>query len=118
MNRATYLTVDEMRLLDHWCRNLRDTFPCIGVYLVGSVLVRPDYRDVDVRVVMVDKAHRRLTRSIDLLDLGMLLSRWGQEQTGLPIDAQVQSLTESSQFTSQRNARGIRYKPSWIGEDR
>lgn len=118
MSRATYLAVDEMRRLDHWCRNLRDTFPCLGTFLVGSVLVRPDYRDVDVRVVLVDKHHRRLSRSIDLLDLGMMLSRWGQEQTGLPIDAQVQSLTESSKFTSPRNARGIRYEQSWVGEDR
>jgi hypothetical protein len=110
--RVTWLRVDEVRLLDHWCRNLRQTFPnALGVYLVGSVLERQDYRDVDVRIVMRQECGNfgpHMFGEIALLDLNLLLSLWGQEQTGLPIDCQLQSWDESQKYAERpRHARGI-----------
>jgi hypothetical protein len=83
-------------------------FPLADVFLVGSVLDGPDYRDVDVRVVLPNRAVEGWPMS--RLDLNMLLSRWGQEQTGLPIDCQVQSVEQSTSHDRPRNPRGILYE--------
>lgn len=89
--------VDEVRILDHWCSILRRMFPtCVSVLQVGSSLVRDDYRDVDIRIVLWDKDHRRLTKAMEVNDLNMLLSQWGRRMTGMPIDCQVQSMAESA----------------------
>lgn len=96
--RATQLDVDEVRALDHWCTLLRGMFPTtVGVIHVGSSIVRPDYRDVDIRVVLLDDEHAALVPLINRLDLHMLLSQWGRQMTGLRIDCQLQSVTESSE---------------------
>lgn len=94
-----------MRRLDHWCESLLVTFEPTSVYLVGSVQERGDWRDVDVRIVMDDEQVDALP--MQLVDLNMLLSRWGQDQTGLPIDCQVQSASESQTHTGGRNPRGL-----------
>jgi len=107
--RAIYLRVDQVRRLDHWCRNLNRMFhempPTTRVYLVGSVLEGPGFRDVDVRVVLPDGACRRLRAILNEEDLNYLLSRWGQEQTGLPIDCQVQSVSDTDEHSGPRNPR-------------
>lgn len=104
--RTIYLRVDEVRRLDHWCHVLSLAMLGATPHLVGSVLERADYRDVDVRVIVTDKVAKRLP--MRRLDLNMLLSRWGQEQTGLPIDCQVQSVTEAAGFDDRpRNPRGF-----------
>ena len=103
-NRATCLRVDQVRFLDHWCRNVHEMFEggaC--VYLVGSVLTSDKYRDVDIRVVVSDYVYEHLGMAV--ADLNMLLSRWGQDQTHLPIDCQVQSFTESNTHSGFRNPR-------------
>ncbi len=112
--RATYLRVDEVRLLDHWCDSLGQTFGTTP-YLVGSVLIRSDYRDVDVRVMLDDDAYEAIPMHV--LDLNMLLSRWGQQSTGLPIDCQVQSYTEWQKQTASVNVagRGRRFRVQIAG---
>ena len=102
--RATYLRVDQLRMLDHWCESLRHTFER-PVYLVGSVLLHPRWRDVDVRIILTDKQVRRLP--LRQRDLNMLLSRWGQDVTDLPIDCQVQSATEAAAEEGPANPRGL-----------
>lgn len=107
--RATYLGVDQLRRLDHWCYSLRASFgtrvPHRAIYLVGSVLERPDFRDVDLRIMLTDKEMRFLP--LNRLDLNMMLSRWGQEATGLPIDCQVQSPAVFDEHAGRpRNPRG------------
>lgn len=64
MDRATYLTQSAYRLLDDWGANLCRTFPGHVPYLVGSALTRPDYRDVDVRLMLWDDAYVRLCRVV------------------------------------------------------
>lgn len=51
--RFNYLGPAEMLRLDTACAPIRDAFDA-HPYLVGSVLDRPDYRDVDVRLVRDD----------------------------------------------------------------
>lgn len=88
--RATYLQLSDVRLLDMWGRELREMWGYTA-YLVGSALVRPDYRDVDVRIVIPDDDFEKLEELVDLGRLAVALSIWGQKATGLPIDCQVQS---------------------------
>jgi len=88
--RLTFLRVDEMRMLDHWCESLRYTFGEIP-YLVGSCITRANFRDVDIRIPIDDEKLTALP--MRLRDLNMLLSQWGQRVTGLPIDCQVQPLS-------------------------
>lgn len=93
--RATRLSVDQLRAVDHFANALAVTFPrMLGVTIVGSSLTRDDWRDVDVRVIVEDRQITALTSVIDLDDLHMLLSRWGQQMTSLPIDCQLQRLSE------------------------
>ncbi len=101
--RAIYLDVPDVRVLDHWCESLRLSFRR-EVYLVGSVLQGPDHRDVDVRIMLTDEEMAALPMHV--LDLNMMLSRWGQQATGLPIDCQVQTLAEFTTEGGPRNPRG------------
>ena len=104
MSRATQLDVDEVRRLDHFATSLDIALPAnVGIIHVGSSLERPDYRDVDVRIVLRDGDYRALAKRVNILDLNMLLSGWGRQMTGMRIDAQVQSLTESSATEGKRN---------------
>ncbi len=100
--RATWLRVDQLRLLDQWCAVLRDSFQT-PVYLVGSALRGPGWRDVDVRIVL--PAARHAVIPMRLLDLNLALSLWGQRSTGLPIDCQVQSETEHRTHDGPANPR-------------
>ena len=99
-DRATHLLLTEMDLLDSWADRLRTLWvkddDQAGVYLVGSALLTPGYRDVDVRIILTDKAVRKLDKVMHRPTLGLALSYEGQQTTGLPIDCQVQSLTESA----------------------
>lgn len=65
-------------------------------YLVGSARTRPDYRDVDVRLILPDTEHARLKKHVDVQQLGLTVSLWGQRVTGLPIDFQVQQMTAAN----------------------
>ncbi len=95
--RSVHLLLSDLTLLEDWSDELRSTVQqgLIGVYLVGSSLRTSEYRDVDVRVVVDDADHLALGCAIDLTRLHLTLSLWGQRATGLPIDCQTQSLTES-----------------------
>ena len=82
-----------------------------GPYLVGSATERSDYRDVDIRVLMDDRRFDSLFRG--RLEAVRFVNRafsvWGQQETGLPIDFQVQRQTEANaEFTKPRNAMGVR----------
>lgn len=110
MDRATYLTMSEYRLLDDWGANLRRMFPGYGgPYLVGSALTTADHRDVDVRLMLDDPEYEALASAVLLADLNLTVSLWGQQVTGLPIDFQVQ-LTEAANadFNGRRHPLGLR----------
>lgn len=84
-------------------------------YQVGSSLERPDFRDVDVRCIMSDESFNALfgdTKGAwELTPLWILMtasiSTWLSEQTGLPIDFQIQPQTHANErHKGTRNAIG------------
>lgn len=82
-----------------------------GCYLVGSSTERRDYRDVDVRYIMADEHFDRLfTGGGDRPDLDPLWSLlctsiacWLQQQTGLPVDFQIQRMTQANAEYSRKD---------------
>lgn len=103
-NRATRLSVDQARAIDQFAELLFVMFPHQwGVVHCGSSLDSDDWRDVDVRIVLDDEDVATLSGVLVLDDLHVLLSRWGQQVTGLPIDCQVQTLTEHQREAYRAN---------------
>lgn len=89
--RHTYLGPAHVRLLDDWGKALRTAFPdAFGAYLVGSALTRPNYRDIDVRIILPDTTFDHLEAAMKPRRLNLMLTLWGQQVTGLNIDCQVQ----------------------------
>lgn len=89
--RHTQLGPAEVRLLDDWGKALRSAFPdAFGAYLVGSSITRADWRDIDVRIILPDDAFDRLASAVMPRRLNLMLTLWGRQVTGLPIDCQVQ----------------------------
>jgi hypothetical protein len=87
--------------LDLWARSVNETFggTC---YLVGSSISNRDYNDVDVRCIVTDEQWGRLFPGLHPAQHGSdvawvtictAFSVWGSEQTGLPIDFQIQQRT-------------------------
>jgi hypothetical protein len=108
--RSNYLQHTEQRLLIDWMKTLTRMFnanPDVHVtpYLVGSVTSRPDWRDVDVRVMLPDEV--MATLPIDVRWLNLCISLWGQKVTGLPIDCQVESVTDGNKYDGHRHPLGI-----------
>jgi len=90
-----------------------------GIYIVGSVLQRPDWRDVDVRFIMGDEAFARLfpnagdywEHDARWLLLTVAISERLARQTGLPIDFQFQPQSHANKHhRGPRSAVGMRIK--------
>lgn len=107
--RATYLLQSDFERLEEWCRNVRRIFKR-PPYLVGSATQRPDYRDVDLRMILSDEDFDEAWCDVVKVRLmNRAISVWGQQETGLPIDFQIQRQTEANaEFTGMRQAMGIR----------
>lgn len=97
-----HLGAEELARLDHACMIVGQALDTC--YLVGSVLERPDYRDVDVRVVLDDErydalfggaGHQRTNALWSLLCLSV--TEYLSRVTKLRIDFQVQRRTEANQ---------------------
>lgn len=80
------------------------------VFLVGSVLTKRDWRDVDIRVIWPEKEY------VGILDsdhgrkvVGMMMSDWLSMRTGLPIDLQLQTMEQANKEFGEgkRNALGL-----------
>jgi hypothetical protein len=91
-----------------WGVNVRQMFNGEMPYLVGSALRTKDYRDVDVRLIVTDEVATSFDALLKRTWLDMAVSMWGQRATGLPIDFQIQSMTEANvPEHGVRNAIGI-----------
>jgi hypothetical protein len=116
--RANWLPAPHFFLLNQACLALNDAFGGIHCYLVGSSLHRRDYRDVDVRCILDDEhfdrlfpgaAHdppRNALWSVMCTSIALML----KEQTGLPIDFQIQRRTNANAnpaTSGERHALGI-----------
>lgn len=108
--RVTYLQVTDFERLEEWCANVRELFDGTVPFLVGSVHRTSNYRDVDVRLILSDKRFDAMFNNpVKVRLLNRALSTWGQRETGLPIDFQVQRQTEANAtFAGERNPMGAR----------
>lgn len=95
-SRVNWLTVEQAFVLNEACRVVREAFEDVsyGVYHVGSSLMRPTFRDVDVRCLIEPQHWERLFGEGDdglaLKFLNVAVSGYLRERTGLPIDFQFQ----------------------------
>lgn len=99
MSRSSHILHTEQQLLHDWGRVIHKLFDkdiSYGPYHVGSSLKRNDYRDIDLRVLIKDEEYDRLSKIIDFETLGIAVSLWGQKVTGMPIDYQVQRMSDAN----------------------
>jgi len=59
--KACYVGMPAASILDHVATLLWQAFPeAIGLFIVGSSLQRPDWRDVDLRMMLPDQEFEKL----------------------------------------------------------
>lgn len=86
---------------------MRASFAHEMPYLVGSAVTGPGWRDVDVRLILDDVTFASLAAILDVNRLNLAMSLWGQQATGLPIDFQVQSMTDANSIDGPRHPIGM-----------
>jgi|SRR6185295_2512246 len=115
--KASYVGAPAIFALNQACRQINEAFSdCFGCYLVGSSLERPDWRDVDVRMILSDEAFdaefpgagQHWEQDTRWLLITVALSQWLSKQTGLPIDFQIQPQTHANErHAGPRQAIGL-----------
>lgn len=114
--RRTSLTTLDLHLLERACLPVWEAFgsgKAGSTYLVGTAQTGGEYRDVDVRTILPDEEFDALFGAQDrngealwslmCAAIGRLLA----EQTGLPVDFQIQRMTQANEkFDGQRNPIG------------
>jgi hypothetical protein len=105
-DRPFYVPVVPMFHLHQAVRLIDQAFPeSWGVYLVGSCITKPDYRDVDVRCILPDDAFDQLFPASPTANahweprwslLSAAISDYLAKATGLPIDFQFQRATAAN----------------------
>lgn len=118
--RGDYLHKDAAFRLVMAARTVREAYPeSLGVFLVGSVLERPDYRDVDVRCILRDEdfdalfpgVHERETTGEPWHPRFSLLcfsvTAWLRHMTDLPVDFQFQRMTQANAKYGSRRRNSI-----------
>lgn len=116
-SRVSFLTVAQMYAVDVACSPIAQAFDGNPPYLVGSVLQRPNFRDVDLRLMLPDERFEAMFDNKPALDLiNVAISEWMSSRTGLPIDFQFQrQSTANAQYPDRpnhpRNPRGLDMRP-------
>ncbi|WP_199170525.1 hypothetical protein [Caulobacter sp. FWC2] len=119
--KATYIGAPACFALESACQDINRAFGGFGCYLVGSALERPDWRDVDVRLIMDDEEFdaefphtmKNGTWEFDpkWILLTVAISERLSKLTGLPVDFQFQPQTHANKVhKGRRNALGMRFK--------
>ena len=99
MSRVTFLVMSDFERLEEWCRLVRVVFDGEVPYLVGSTHTQASYRDVDVRLILPDdEFDARWADPVKVRLVNRAISIWGQQETGLPVDFQVQRMTDANEF--------------------
>ncbi|MHB8573550.1 MAG: hypothetical protein ACYDAY_11465 [Candidatus Dormibacteria bacterium] len=106
VRRHTLLTTHDLNALDDACILISRAFDGGPPYLVGSAESgeKGTYRDVDVRLILDDEEFAAVCptqRRWELLSLG--IGAFLRERTGLPIDFQIQRLTEANAKYGERS---------------
>jgi hypothetical protein len=120
VSRACYLSPPDFHRLDWACKPITEAFG-EPPYLVGSVLTRPDFRDIDLRLILADDAVERMFSAAGIRDAGdppavrLLLNIALSDlitkaaNPPRPIDFQIQSMIEANVSEhGARNPMGIR----------
>lgn len=118
--KASYVGVPAIFKLELACKHLNSAYgDSFGCYLVGSALEGPDWRDVDVVLILDDDEFQRefpgtTEQTIEFdpkwLIHTIAISEWLSSQTGLPIDFKLQSRTwANKRHNGQRSALGINF---------
>jgi hypothetical protein len=116
VSRPYYITKLQFFNLNKACVAITEAFG-FHVYLVGSVLQRRDWRDVDVRCILDDTDYDSLfpdtgRGEYQRMFFDAAVSEWLANRTGLPIDFQIQQMTDANRrFDGPRNALGIFLPP-------
>lgn len=109
VKRANWIGGAEYHNLTLACASLQDAFGHGHVFLVGSALKRRDYRDVDIRVILLDADFDRLFPTLKggegnpALDgfwsiICASVSEWLRARTTLPVDFQIQRMTQANKM--------------------
>lgn len=101
MTRVSYLTVSQQFDLEHACRMVEASFgdeAGYGIFHVGSSLTHAEWRDVDVRTMLIDEEFDLLFKAnpMRLRFLNVAISEWLSARSGLPVDFQFQRTTEAN----------------------
>lgn len=114
------LSPRQMFLLDQACRPINEAFGDYGCVLVGTAMTRGPFRDVDVRFIMADKKHHKLTKAIGqsgVSFLGLAIGQYLASLTQLPIDFQIQRQTVADALhKGSRNPLGNRTLDNYKGD--
>lgn len=115
---ASYLSPQQMFALDLACKPIMEAFGD-PPYLVGSVTETPNFRDVDVRLILDDDQYDRLIVRPEIRTLlSMAISSYLTSMSGLPIDFGIQRRTEANEQHpgKRRNPLGLRNLTDWTGD--
>ena len=109
MSRMNWVGAPQLFNLSQACRMVVESFDS-GVYLVGSSIHKRDFRDVDVRCIMSDESFAKWfgsTRSPvynqRLSLFNSAISAWLSQQSGLPVDFQIQQQTDANEECSTKD---------------
>lgn len=116
-HKGVYIGAPACFALEEAIRPVCEAFGVFACYVVGSALQRPDWRDVDVRMILDDAAFaaefpdgaEHWEHDTRWLMLTVAISERLSRQTGLPIDFQIQPQTHANErHKGRRNAIGLR----------
>jgi hypothetical protein len=114
--RPYYLSPPQIHTLREACTPINEAFDAT-CYLVGSVLTRPDFRDVDVRLILddrefvrffgteMDQHHGRATAL--WTSIAVTYSRDIARQTNLNIDFQIQARSVANDSSGRHDGSRI-----------
>ena len=113
----------QLFLLDSACQPIGEAFGGHLPYLVGSSQTgRDGYRDVDVRQILKDENYDALNTLMGadfITFLGLAIGEYLASRTGLPIDFQLQRMTEANdRHDGPRNPLGGRNLRQFAGDAR
>ena len=115
--KVIYIGAPACFALETACKQITDAFGDYGCYVVGSCLVRPDWRDIDIRFIMPDEhfaaefpnAGDHWEFDPKWLLLTVAISERLSKVTGLPVDFQIQPQTHANEkHKGIRSAIGLR----------
>lgn len=125
-HKASYVGAPAIFRLEQACQQLTAAYDhpehSYGLYMVGSALERPNWRDVDLRLIFSDAYFEEMFPGAGQhwehdplwLLLTVSISAWLSQVSGLPIDFQFQPQTHANErHKGRRNAIGLRFKKKW-----